>query len=197
MDKYISSNPSEVTRQLYWKATSAVDYNGQIAKWFRTTVRVRQGCLLSPTLFNIFLAKIKSDALEHREGMISIGGRTTINLKFTDDTDGVAGRKTELKALVKHLHCTSKAYSTETNKEKTSIMANNKTKGAKNNITLSGQTLETVSKFKCLGAIGTDEGPRPEIHSCTAQATAAFAKLKSLRKHKNIRLCTKVTLQRS
>ena len=61
--------------QLYDKATSAVQMNGSIGEWFRTTVGVRQGCLLSPTLFNIFLAQIMSDALEEHDGKVSIGGR--------------------------------------------------------------------------------------------------------------------------
>ena len=54
--------------QLYGKATSAVQMNGSIGEWFRTTVGVRQGCLLSPTLFNIFLERIMSDALEKHDG---------------------------------------------------------------------------------------------------------------------------------
>ena len=40
---------------LYNKATSAVYHDNNIGEWFRTTIRVRQGCLLSPLLFNIFL----------------------------------------------------------------------------------------------------------------------------------------------
>ena len=55
MQKYnISANLVRTIEQLYDKATSAVQMNGSIGKWFRTTVGVRQGCLLSPTLFNIF-----------------------------------------------------------------------------------------------------------------------------------------------
>ena len=64
MRKYnISANLVCTIEQLYDKATSAVQMNGSIGEWFRTTVGVRQGCLLSPSLFNIFLKRIMSDAM--------------------------------------------------------------------------------------------------------------------------------------
>ena len=63
MKKYnISTNLIQVIKNLCNKATSAVLFNGSTGDWFRTTVGVRQGCLLSPTLFNIFLERIKTDA---------------------------------------------------------------------------------------------------------------------------------------
>ena len=83
MRKYnISANLVRTIQQLYDKATSAVQMNGNIGKWFRTTVGVRQGCLLSPTLFNIFLERIMSDALEEHDGKVSIGGRNITNLRL-------------------------------------------------------------------------------------------------------------------
>ena len=51
---------------------------------------VRQGCLLSPTLFNIFLERFMT---EDHEGIVSIGGRTITNLRFADDIDGLAGEE--------------------------------------------------------------------------------------------------------
>ena len=60
----ISANLVRTMEQLYDKATSAVQMNGSIGEWFGTTVEVRQGCLRSPILFNIFLERIMSDALE-------------------------------------------------------------------------------------------------------------------------------------
>ena len=84
MRKYnISANLVRTTEQLYDKATSAVQMNGSIEEWFRTMVGVRQGCLLSPTLFNIFLEGIMSDALEEHDGKVSIGGRNTFLLYFS------------------------------------------------------------------------------------------------------------------
>ena len=91
MKKYnISTNLIQVIKNLYSNATSAVSFNRSIEDWFRRTDGVRQGCLLSPTLFNIFLERIMTDALEDHEGTVSTGGRTITNLRFADDLDGVA-----------------------------------------------------------------------------------------------------------
>ena len=57
-----------------------------VGDWFRTTVGVRQGCILSPTLFNVFLERIMTDVLEDHQGTVSIGGIIT-NLRFADDDD--------------------------------------------------------------------------------------------------------------
>ena len=89
MKKYnISTNLIQVIKNLYDKATCAVFFIRSIGDWFRTTVGVRQGCLLSPILFNIYLERIMTDALEDHEGTVSIGGRTVTNLHFADDIDG-------------------------------------------------------------------------------------------------------------
>ena len=92
MKKYnVSTNLIRVIKNLYDKATSAVLFYSRIGDWFRTTVGVRQGCLLSPTLFNIPLKRIMTYALEDHEGTVSIGGRTIANLRFADDIDDLAG----------------------------------------------------------------------------------------------------------
>ena len=102
---------------LYERATSAVFINGNIGEWFHTTVGVCQRCILSPTLFNIFLERIMSDVLEEHEGTVSIAGRTITNLRFADDIDGLTGSEQEL-ALVERIDQTSKAYGMEINAEK-------------------------------------------------------------------------------
>ena len=89
MRKYnISANLIRVTKNLYNKATSVVLFNSSIGDWLRTTVGVRQGCLLSPTLLDIFLERILTDTLEDHEGTFSIEGRAITNLHFADDMDG-------------------------------------------------------------------------------------------------------------
>ena len=88
--------PDQSHQNLYNKATSVVLFNSSIGDWFRTTVVVRQECLLLPTLFNIFLERIMTDAVEDHEGTVSIGGRAITNLRFADDIDGLAGEEEEL-----------------------------------------------------------------------------------------------------
>ena len=121
----ISTNLIRVIKHLYDKATSAVLFNGSIGDWFRTTVGVRQGCLLSPTLFTIFLERIMTDALEDHEGTVSIGGRIITNLRFADDIDGLAGEEEELANLVERLDEASTAYGMEISAKKSMLMTNN------------------------------------------------------------------------
>ena len=89
----MSAHLIRVIKNLYDKATCAVLFTRRIGDWFQTTVGVRQGCLLSPTLFSIFLERITTDALEDQEGTVSIGGRTITNFRFADDIDGLAGKE--------------------------------------------------------------------------------------------------------
>ena len=138
-----NTNLINMIRNLYDKANSAVCFNGSTEDWFRTTVGVRQGCLLSPTLFNIFLERIMADALDDHKTTVSIGGRTISNSYFADDMDGLAGSELELANLVERLDKTSIAYGMQISAEKTKLMTNN-TNGISSNIRVSGEKLETV-----------------------------------------------------
>ena len=104
MRKYnINLNLVRAIEYLYENAINAVQMNGRTREWFRTTVGVRKECLLSPTLLNIFLERIMSDALEEHDGQVSLGGRTITNLRFAGDTDVLAEEEQELKTLVESL----------------------------------------------------------------------------------------------
>ena len=145
MKKYtISTNLIQVIKNLYNKATSAVLFKSSIGDWFRTTVGVRQGCPLSPTLLNIFLERIMTDALEDHEGTVSIGGRTITNLRFANDIDGLAGEEEEMANLVERLDKASTAYGMEISAEKTKRMTNN-TRGINTEIKVNKQKLEIVT----------------------------------------------------
>ena len=137
-----------------------------------------------------------TDALEDHEGTVSIGGRTITNLRFADDIDGLAGEEEELANLVERLDKASTAYGKEISAEKTKLMTNN-TSGINTEIKVNGQKLETVTSFKYLGSVITDEGSKPEILSRIAQATAALTRLKPVWNDKSICLSSKIRLMHS
>ena len=194
MRKYnISANLVRTIEQLYDKATSAVQMNGSIGEWFRTTVGVRQGCLLSPTLFNIFLERIMSVAMEEHDRKVSIGGRNITNLRFADDIDALAEEEQELEALVESL---DKTCTVEISAEKTKLMTIS-ANGIQREIKVKGQKLGTVIGFKYLGAVVSDDGSKPEVLSRIAQATAALTKLKPIWRDNKISLGSKLKLMRS
>ena len=156
MRKYnIKANLVRTIKQLYDKATSAVQ-NGSIGEWFRISVGVRRGCPLSPTLFNTFLERIMSDALEEHDGKVSIGGRIITNLRFADDIDALAEEEQELEALVESLDKTCTRCKVEISAEKTKLMTNSASGIQREKV--KGQKLGTVTSFKYLGAVGSDDG---------------------------------------
>ena len=98
-----------------------------------------------------------TDALEDHEGTVSIGGRTIINLRLADDIDGLAGEEEEMANLVECLDKASTVYGIEISAEKTKLMTNN-THGINTEIKVNGQRLDTITSFKYLGSVTSDEG---------------------------------------
>ena len=98
-----------------------------------------------------------TDALEDHEGTVCIGGGTITNLRFADDIDDLSGEEEELANLVERLDRASTAYGMEISAEKTKLMTNN-TSGINTEIKVNGQKIETVTSFKYLGSIISDEG---------------------------------------
>ena len=137
-----------------------------------------------------------SDALEEHDGKVSIGGRNITNLRFADDIDALAEEEQELEALVESLDKTCTRYKMEISAEKTKLMTNS-ANGIQREIKVKGQKLGTVTSFKYLGAVVSDDGSKPEVLSRIAQATAALTKLKPIWRDNNISLGSKLKLMRS
>ena len=137
-----------------------------------------------------------TDALEDHEGTVGTGGRTITNLCLADGTGGLAGKEKELANLVERLDKIFTAYGMQISAEKTKLMTNN-TSGTNTEIKVNGQRFETVTSFKYLGSVITDEGSKPEILSRIAQTTAALTRLKPVCNDRSISLSSKIRLMRS
>ena len=72
-----------------------------ITDWFKNGKGARQGCILSPCLFNLYAEYIMRNAgLEETQPGIKIAGRNINNLRYADDTTLMAKSKEELKSLL-------------------------------------------------------------------------------------------------
>ena len=70
---------------MYDKTQCAVLIDGHITEWFNVIVGVRQGCLLSPTLFNLFLYFLM-DEIKCLQEEVKMNGNLSMDLKYADDT---------------------------------------------------------------------------------------------------------------
>ena len=74
------------------------DRNYGTTDWFQIGKGVRQGCILSPCLFNFYAEYIMRNAgLEETQAGIKMAGRNINNLRYADDTTLMAESKEELK----------------------------------------------------------------------------------------------------
>ena len=73
----------------------------QQTDWFQIGKGVRQGCVLSPCLFNLYAEySMRNARLDEAQAGIKIAGRNISNLRYTDDTTLMAESKEKLKSLL-------------------------------------------------------------------------------------------------
>ena len=97
----------------YENTSCAVLLKNQPGEFFKTTVGVCQGCLLSPILFNLFLEKIMQKTLNAQHTSISIGWRPLCKLRFADDINLMGRSIGELQDLTSRLLDRAIAYETQ------------------------------------------------------------------------------------
>ena len=110
--------------------------------WFQIGKGVRQGCILSPCLFNLYAEYIMGNAgLEEAQAGIKIAGRNINNLSYADDTILMAKSEEELKSLWMKVKEESEKFGLQLNIQKTKITAS----GPITSWEIDGETVETVS----------------------------------------------------
>ena len=87
---------------------------------------------------------------------VSIGGRNITNLRFADDIDALAEEEQELEALVDSLDKICTRFKMEISAEKIKLMTNS-ANGIQREMKIIWQKLGTVTSFKYLGTVVSDE----------------------------------------
>ena len=131
-------------RNLYAGQEATVRTGHGTTDWFHIGKGVRQGCILSPCLFNLHVEYIMRNAgLEETQSEIKIAGRNINNLRYADDTTLMAESEEELKSLVMKVKEESEKVGLKLNIQKTKIMVS----GLIISWEIDGETVETVTDF--------------------------------------------------
>ena len=154
--------------------------------------RVRQGCILSPCLFNLYAEYIMRNAgLEEAEAGIKIAGENINNLRYADDTTLMAESKEELKSPLMKVKEESEKVGLKLNIQKTKITASSPITSWQ----IDGETVETMSDLILGGFKITADGDcSHEIKRHLLLGRKVMTNLDSIFKSRDITLPTKVCL---
>jgi len=86
--------------KLYMKQLAKVKVAGTLSEWFPVKKEVRQGCVLSPHLFNILAETVMRETLDGFQGGLQIGGRMITNLRYADNIILLATSEAEIQELM-------------------------------------------------------------------------------------------------
>ena len=188
----IDSKDLRVIQNLYWDQTAAVRIEGKHSDFKPIKRGVRQGCVMSPDLFNIY-SEIILRNLEDSTGL-KVNGENLNNLRYADDTALMAGSEKELQLLLDIVVKESEAMGLSLNVKKTECMVvSKKIINPKCNIFSKGEQIKQVKKFKYLGHLITSDGKCVnEITKRIAISKDAFQKMKSVLTNRNITMTTKL-----
>jgi len=141
-------------RNLYAGQEATVRTGHGTTDWFQIGKRVRQGCVLSPCLFDLYAEYImQNEGLKEAQAGLKIAGRNINNLRYSDNTIVICVRKVkkncvaeseeELKSLLMKVKEESEKGGLKLNIHKTKIMAS----GPITSWQIVGETMETMRDF--------------------------------------------------
>ena len=188
----VSEHLIDLQRNLYEGQTATVRTEYGSTERFRIEKGVRQGCILSPTLFNLYAERIMREAgLEESDIGVRVGGRVLNNLRYADDTTLISETEDGLKMLVENVTKAGEKAGLQLNIKKTKVMSN----AGLSSFRTSGGDIEVVQKFNLLGAVLEEEGTcSSEVNRRMALGRAVMIGLSRIWKDRNIRLVTKSRL---
>ena len=138
-------------RNLYAGQEATVRTGHGTTDWFQIGKRVRQACILSPCLFNLYAEyTMRNTGLDETQAGIKISGRNLNNLRYANDTILMA-KSEELKSLLMKVKEASEKVGLKLNIKKTKIMASSP-------ITSRQIDGETVADFTFMSSKITGDG---------------------------------------
>jgi len=147
----------DLTCKLYQDQESTVRTANGVTEWFSIGRGLRQGCILSPSFFNVYSEEIMREALEGFEGGVKFGGSKINNLRYADDTTLICSSRKELMDILCRVKRASERKGLLLNTKKTKIMVVDKD-DTDSDYLLDDQKIEVVQQFEYLGSLINTKG---------------------------------------
>ena len=97
-------------QSLYSSQQASVQVAGELTEKFDVKRGARQGCILSPALFNTYSEQIMRNAMADNQTGTSIGGRKISDLRYADDVAILAESKEGLQSILQKISNESKLF---------------------------------------------------------------------------------------
>ncbi len=186
----IDGKDIRIVRNLYWEQTAGIRIEGEISDFVKIERGVRQGCVFSPDLFNLYSEKILRE-LDGVAGFI-IGGHNANNLRYADDTALLADSEEKLQTLLNKVVEESKKKGLSINCKKTECMVVSKTISPQCQLHIGETIIKKVKSFNYLGSLITEDGKcDSEIRRRIGFAKDVFQRLGNVLKNNNISMDTR------
>ena len=189
----------KAVKSFYVDSKACVRVGNEESDWFPVRVGLRQGCVMSPWLFNVYMdgvvkevnARILGRGLE----LIGAdGGAYELNqLLFADDTALVADSEEKLCRLVTEFGrvCDRRKLRVNVNKSKVMTCERNENVG-RMNVRLNGEALEEVECFEYLGAcVAANGGIEAEVRHRVTKGYQAFGAMKTVLNNRGLGMSAK------
>uniref|UniRef100_A0A8D9FJ87 Craniofacial development protein 2 n=1 Tax=Cacopsylla melanoneura TaxID=428564 RepID=A0A8D9FJ87_9HEMI len=146
---------------LYWNQRGKIKTQQGTSEGFAIKKGIRQGCIISPMLFNLYVEQIISESIGDEKDGFKMNGRVLNNIRYADDTLLIATSKEELEKLLRKVMIICEKYGMKMNMKKTKVMlvAKGETELERRlNIKMGSETLEQVTSYQYLGALIHNDG---------------------------------------
>ena len=147
----------QMIKAMYSGTSSCVRVNGKLTDWFGVNIGVRQGCVMSPALFNIYVNDLVDDLEDSNVGVPILQEQVTC-LLYADDLSLLAESEPELQVLIKVVERWCVTWKMALNVDKTAVI-HFRPKRKKRSIfefRFQGDVVQIVDKYKYLGVWFTE-----------------------------------------
>ena len=172
----ISSKFVSIVKDLYKKTKNMVLVKGYISNPFETYLGTRQGCNLSPTIFNMYLNDLCQVLRMRNCDPVKMGDKNLNSLMYADDIILFSNTKEGLQKSLNTCHQYFKTWKLQVNIKKTKVMVFNSSNKTIQSFHYGSENIEVVNKYKYLGIILSNKGSfKLAVEDLLVKAKKAYA----------------------